>query len=320
MTDLGDVVDDLELGGGVVDIGGDDGPPPEEQPGRKQRGRRRGSGIAKPPQDDQVDTTADREVSDLLQSSQPRPVKEQKTLGDLYAKWGIPRPDFKVQVWRLMPKFYPGGTKADGFYDEYQNALYEEDLLREYGGGTLMVKIVGPNKTDPRHTQPYESMQIELSGEPNYERKHRAAKPVERSMTAPASASNDENPRLAEKALVLISGQADQERAERHRVEDRAAVALGQAQQTVAPLVDAERRRADEVMAVERKRSEEREANLTERIRTERERADVLEQRLDSIERDRPSMGSTLREVADVLKPNSDTGQMAERMLKDVRA
>jgi len=91
----------------------------------------------------------------------------ERSLADLVRQYAIGQlPGFKLQVHRTWPKIAPGGRKMDGFLGEYDRAIGEHDIAREYGGGEyrVIVKGDGPNG---KH---YASVRVDIAGDAKHER------------------------------------------------------------------------------------------------------------------------------------------------------
>lgn len=279
-------------------------------------------------------TMEELEAEELLEGRVlPKPEKNVKTIGDMYAKYRIgDDPDFKVQVWRTWPKMFPGGKKADGFYDSWETALSLEQLQAEYGGGTYRIAIVGPHPTQPRRTKHYDSLSIQLAGDPKYGRVPRALQGQEQAkadavapvgpvppMMMPAA----ESPKLAEAALKMIDGVAEREREDRHRAEDRARERVATQRSMMDPIIEAERRRADDVLEANRRASRQREEMMNERAREDRERQAEERRRMElaahTAGQSRTNFADDLRAMAETgLLKNSDGGGIAKEMLTQV--
>ena len=284
---------------------------------------------AEPPEDQEDEvvppqrTMEELDIAELLPRDFPKPAENVKTLGDLIAKYGVgDNPDFKLQVWRTYPKMFPGGAKADGFYDTWDQPLSEELIQSEYGGGTFRIVVQGPHPTKPNTPKHYDSVTLQLAGEPKYLRVPRALQglPVDAGATPPPlpMMSAGENPKLAETAMKLAVDMADKERSERHRMEERAGASLDRANAMFAPIVEAERRRADDVLAAQRERADSERNSLQQRLEEERNERKRLETRLESLEMNRPSMASELKDLMPLIGPRGDEGKSAERMLESV--
>jgi len=278
----------------------------------------------------------------------PKPVENVKTIGDLVSKYGIgSKPEFRLQVFRSWPKIFPGGRKADGFYDEYDQPIDEGFIARDYGGGTYLVRVVGPQPGTPNGYKHYDSVRVEIAGDPIYSRVPRSQQSREDaavSAAAPApqpimqmAAQQQENPKLAEAALKIVTEAMDKERQEKHRIESKAERNVEQARELLKPLVEAERSRADSVidiekqrsavevgalrdrMEVERQRDAERMAQLRDQLEHERREREELRRRMEQMENGRPSIGQEIRDLMPLLKPEparSGEGlEIAQRVL-----
>lgn len=255
-----------------------------------------------------------------------RPVENTKTLGDIYAKYGVgSNPDFKVQVWRTWPKMLKG-VKIDGFYDTWDQALSEEQLFADYGGGTYRIVVVGPHPQDPQQTKRYESLEVQIAGPPKEDRlpRNRQGTPEGEALAQtahgpvpPMVVREQENPKLVEAAMKVVADVADRERQERRHAEEKAAGSMERAEKLVSPLVDAERRRADDVLKAEREKHEVERKHAEERVREAQERADreiarlqaeremerrqieEIQRKMEAMEMNRPSPAA---EIAELMK------------------
>lgn len=259
----------------------------------------------------------------------PKPSENVKTLGDMYAKYGVgDNPDFKVQVWRSFPKIAPGGKKFDGYYDTYDMPLDLDTIASEYGGGQYRIVIVGPHPSNPRLPKHYDSLPVPLPGDPKWERLPRASQSAAKESDSDGSGvqmpqmPQYENPKLSEQAMKIVAGVADHEREERRRVEARSVRDREESRSFLGPAVDAERRRADDLILSERSKSESERRFLEERISEERQRLveerqsrEEMRQRMESIERSRPSAAQELRELVPLLQKDDST---AREMLTQV--
>lgn len=253
-----------------------------------------------------------------------RPAENTRTLGDLYAKYSVgTNPDFRIQVWRTWPKMLKG-VKIDGFYDTWDQALSEEQLVSEYGGGTYKICVVGPHPQDPAQTKRYESLEVQLAGSPKEDRMPRAkqgtaeAEALAHAPTGhapPLMIREQENPKLVEAAMKVVADVADRERQERRHAEEKAEGSLERAERLVSPLVDAERRRADDVLKAEREKAEAEKRYQEERVREAQQRADreiarahaerdadrqqleEIKRRMEAMEMNRPSAAGELAEL-----------------------
>lgn len=268
-------------------------------------------------------TIEEMEVDELLPADLPKPGQNIKGLGDLYAKYGVgERPEFKVHLYRSYPKIGHGGVKFDGFYDEYDIPITEQQIQSDYGGGQYRIVVVGPHPTNPRLPKSYESHSIGLAGEPNWERMPRAlATPKKESEISPnpppLPMAPTENPKLAEAALKMFERVAESEREERRRVEAKAdAIAANRGAGSDA-VAEAERRRADDLIRAERERAESERTYLERRMNEMREQQESERRRLEQEFRARPSVGEELRALADTGLFNRDDGT-AKAMLEQV--
>jgi len=296
-------------------------PEPEEATDPPKKKRR----VARPKKEQ---TLEELEVDELLEGRVlPKAAQNVKTIGDMYAKYRVgDDPDFKVQVWRTWPKMFPGGKKADGYYDTWETPLSLEQIQSEYGGGTYRIAIIGPHPSQPRRTKHYDSVSVQLAGDPKYERIPRALMGQD---TTPATTDAgvapphpmmvpQESPKLAEAALKMIGGVAERERTDRHRAEERAAARVEAQRGMLDPVIDAERRRADDVLAAERRASTARSEMMDERYREERRAREELRHRVDTMGNSRSSFADELRAMSESgLLGNKGDG-VAEKMLNQI--
>lgn len=269
-------------------------------------------------------TMEELDVEGLLPPELPKPGEVVKTIGDLYAKYGVgDNPDFRVQVWRTWPKMAPGGKKFDGFYDTWDIPISYEQIQADYGGGQFRIVVVGPHPSKPNTPKHYESLSISLGGEPNYNR-------VPRALQGKADVKKDdasgfqipspvgESPKLAEAALKMMQSTAESERSERRRIEDRAEQQRVTAGDAMQPVIEAERRRSDDVIRAERERSQAERQMMDERFREEREESRELKRRMESIEGNRPSIGAEIAALANAGLFKSGDDGMARDMLTQI--
>lgn len=278
----------------------------------------------------------------------PKPVENVKTIGDLVSKYGIgSKPEFRLQVFRSWPKIFPGGRKADGFYDEYDQPIDEGFIARDYGGGTYLVRVVGPQPGTPNGYKHYDSVRVEIAGDPIYSRVPRSQQNREDAAVSAAgsapqpimqmAAQQQENPKLAEAALKVVTEAMDKERQEKQRIESKAERSVEQAREMLDPILNAERRRADAEVKMERERSEaerghlrqqmeadrqrdaERMAQVREQLEEERRAREELRRRMEQMEHGRPSIGQEIRDLMPLLKPEPVRGggdlEIAQRVL-----
>lgn len=277
-------------------------------------------------------TLSDEEVDALLpaEESSLKPEENVKTLEDMYAKYGIgTNPEFKIQVYREWPKMGPGGAKMDGYYESWDQPLSQDDILREYGGGTFRIVVQGPNKSGkPGLGQRYASFQVQLAGDPKYERKPRAASgPSVATSEAVASAQGSlpamplptENPKLAEKAMQLAFETSDREREERRRAEEKAEERARRERDAIAPLVEAERRAGQVALDAVKDRADMERRMLQERLDREREEREELRRQMEESNRARPSITQELADLAKAgLLGNKDDGKHTEALMNQL--
>ena len=297
----------------VIDVEPEAGEPTEENPEgevvatattkRKPRKKPVKKTEAKPPAEQTMDQL---NVDDLLPAKLPKAAENVKTLDTMYAKYGVgDSPDFKVQLWRTWPKMAPGGKKFDGFYDTWEIPIQMEQIQAEYGGGSYRVTVVGPHPNRPNLTKHYDSVSIQLAGDPKWTRVPRALQGSEPKSDNDESSMGRmqmplavENPKLAEAALNILSKTAESEREERRRSEDRVREERERARDNVQPIIETERRHHDTLLAMERRRAEERETAAEERHSESRARFENDRRRMESENHSRPTMAQELSTLA----------------------
>lgn len=258
----------------------------------------------------------------LLPRELPRPKESVRTLGTLQTKYQIgTSQEFMLQLHRVLPKWFPGGIQAQGYITEYRQPVTEEYIAEEYGGGTYKAMVMGPDpKSGPNSMRPYESVLFEISGPPNTERiprSTRAKLDAAGAQATPAGsyvgppAAPTENPKLAEKAMEMATSMAEREREERHRLEDKQATGFEVAKQMFAPVVEAEKRRADDVLAAERQRSEQERKFLEQQMHESRDQVRRLEERLEQMDNGRPSLMTELKELVPMFKGDAEAASAA---------
>lgn len=305
----------------------DDGESDDGESGGKTTTRRRRKSKKNGTSADAAEQTMEElEASQLLPDELPKPAEKVKTLGDMYAKYNIgDNPDFKVQVWRTWPKMAPGGKKIDGFYDTWDTPISYEQIQADYGGGNFRIVIVGPHPSKPGTPKHYESCTISLAGDPNYDRLPRALhgkedkkSDADGGMPGYAVPPPAENPKLAEAALKMMGQVAESEREERRRVEERYERKSEAAGNALNPVIEAERRRSDDVIRAERERSEAERLMMGERLREEREGREELRRRMETVESSRPSIGQEIASLANAGLFRHDDGGVAKEMLTQI--
>jgi hypothetical protein len=120
-----------------------------------------------------------------------------------------------------------------------------------------------------------------------------------------------ENAKLSETAMKLAVGMAEKERDERHRVEERALIGA-------QPAIEAERRRADDLVRLTNERATSERLWLQERLEESRAEHRRLSERLENMEISRPSVASELKELLPLTRPSGDGDKVAERMMESV--
>lgn len=325
---------DIEQAGGT-DVAEDvsDGSEDDEDNGEGAASatkRKRRTKAEKAAAEGRAPTIQELEVNDLLPKDLPDAVESVKTLSDLMARWNIGQdPEFKVDIYRQYPKMFPGGMKADGFYDTWNEPLTNEMIQSEYGGGSYRVAIMGPNPKNASLQKHYDSIVVQYPGEANYSRLPRAmqARQVREQgggdfAQPPPIPMQGEHPKLAEAALSTMAGIVTAEREERHRMGARAETVATAGQAGVQPVVEAERRRADDLIAAERRLVHTEREHMEQRLTEERGRIAALEQRIEEMRMEsqsRPSVASELREVLSMPQFNGGGDRAAsERMLENV--
>lgn len=277
----------------------------------------------------------------------PRPSENVKTLSSMISKYGIgSRPEFRLQVWRTWPKIFPGARKGDGFYDEYDQPIDEGFISRDYGGGTYLLKVVGPDPAAPGGMKHYDSVRVEIAGDPDYTRVPRGQQKADAAAAQPAQPQvqqqqfyREENPKVVEAALGVVQNVVEKEREEKRRLEDRVDKSLAEARQMLAPIVEAEQKRADDVVRIHQERSTIEQRLIAEKLEVqrasdvERERANIRElealrqrdqerldelrkqldgarseheavlRRIEQMENGRPSLGQELKGIIEVMRP-----------------
>jgi hypothetical protein len=275
-------------------------------------------------------TMEDLDLRDMLPAQQMKPAENVKSLGDVIAKYNIGNStEFKLQVWRTYPKIFPGGVKADGFYDTWDQPLTEELIQSEYGGGNFRIVVMGPHPTKPNTLKHYDSISLNLGGNPKYDRQPKAIQQSQASSSSDTAAlpspmmmmGGQENAKLSETAMKLAVDMASKEREERIRVEDKADAKAATALTAVQPAIEAERRRADDLIKAERERNELERRMTQERLDESRAEQRKLLERIEQMEANRPSMASEMKEIMSFMPRPGDGGEggkIAERMMESV--
>lgn len=268
------------------------------------------------------------DVDELLPADLPKPEQNIKGLGDLYAKYGVgERAEFKVHLYRTYPKVAPGGMKFDGFYDEYDIPITEQQIQADYGGGQYRVVVVGPHPTNPRLPKHYGSHSIGLAGEPNWDRMPRALQGQKKKSEGGSNGNppplpvmpSHENPKLAEAALKMFEKTAEAEREERRRLEakfDERSKLAGSGADAVA---EAERRRADDLIRAERDRAESERREARERMEEMKRQMEEQRRRFESEMGSRPSIGQEIAALAQAgMFGSRDDGGTSRALMEQV--
>lgn len=286
-------------------------------------------------------TIEELDTDDLLPKKLPKPVENVKTIGDLCAKYDIgDSPEFKLQVYRTYPKMFPGAMKADGFYDTWNEPIDLEMIQSEYGGGTYRVVVIGPHPTRTNLPKHYDSISVQIPGNPKYDRLPKAMQGREHAddgknsgaqISAPQMPTPTENPKLVESAMKMAFEQAKMEREERREIERRSEERereryqhQSQQQQNYdpskvyEPIVDAERRRADDLLRSERERAESERRFMEERLSEEKRNREEFERKMQVEQSTKRSLAQEVRDLQEAgLFKSGDEG-MAKAMLEQI--
>jgi hypothetical protein len=265
------------------------------------------------------------DIDDLMPKGLPAPDGTLKSLGDLYAKFGIGRhPDMRVYIYRSYPKIGPRGVKVDGFLDEYDTPLTEQQIQADYGGGQYRVVVVGPHPTDPRLPKHYGSIAVTLAGEPNWERKPRATRSHEdyqargAANPPPLPIPAQENTKITEVALKMFQTSASEEREERRRMERKMEEERNSTRALAEPIAEAERRRADDLIQAERERGLTTQRFLEKQLEEQRIALLETKRQMEAMSNSRPSIGAELRELAEAGLFSNREGDAARAMFNTV--
>jgi hypothetical protein len=244
---------------------------------------------------DPNDDPAGDDPAGLLPRELPRPAESQRSLGSMMTKYRIGEdPQFRIQLWRLMPKWLPGGIQGHGYLEEYVHPITEEYIGSEFGGGTYEIRVLGPDPkgTTENSVKRYDSIKVEMAGAPNPERLARSVRAKLDAAQGPGAVGapaqpqmmqQQENPGLATQALKMAADMAERERDERRRAEDKADANAQHARTMFDPVVEAERRRADDVLKVEREARESERRGFEERLRESRDEYRRLEAKVEAM-------------------------------------
>lgn len=347
-NEIDDLVDSLS--GDESDNSEEDASQASEEEGKpraKKRVRRTRKASSKKSGDGKKEesqkTMEELDAEQMLPRKLPKPVENVKTLGDLCAKYEIgDSPDFKLQVYRTYPKMFPGAMKADGFYDTWNEPLDMEMIQSEYGGGTYRVVVVGPHPKSPNLPKHYDSISVQIPGHPNYERLPKAMQGKEHAnddkhqgggqqpQYPPQMPTPAENPKLVESAMKMAFDQAKLEREERRemerRSEERERERQQQAQQQpqydpskfYEPVVDAERRRADDLLRSERERNEAERRFMQERLEEEKRNREEFQRKVETEQNSKRSLAQEITDLKEAgIFKTGDEG-VAQSMLNQI--
>lgn len=278
--------------------------------------------------------TASSEVLDAILPPQKvmKVVEKEKSLGDLMSKYNIGQTtEYCLYLYRNWPKIFPGGIKADGYYDTWQQVLTEEFLMSEYGGGVYRIVVMGPTPDKPQVLKHYDSITISLAGDPNSNRQPRAIQNGAAAVAARESAAAAsipqmhypaaENPKSTEVAMKMATELAKDERQERIRSEERASKMAEIATANMRPLIDMERQRADDLVKAEKERSELERRYLQEQLSVQATEMKIIRERQEEMDRQRESPSETIKNIFALMQGSGDkgeSGKSAERMLESV--
>lgn len=308
-ADLGDEIDNFVSG-----VAAD--PPPK-------RGRRRVNAEAAPKpllptiiDEDDEDDEEDEEPAAALPKELPTPEKGVQTLETLIAKFQIGEdPDYKLQLHRVLPKYFAGGIQAHGYLDEFTSPITQDFIASEYGGGEYSVRVFGPDPTRPGNSQrPYGSVKVVIGGPPNPSRLSRSAQakidaagtstpaPTQSFMMPPA-----ENPELAKQAMKMADDQVKREREDRQAIEKKIDAEREAARRALDPVIEAERRRAEDLLRSERERSDQSMKFMEEKLRESQASMTRLEERIREMSSaPQTSMADELSKIMPLLKGDED--------------
>jgi hypothetical protein len=271
----------------------------------------------------------EEDSASMLPRELPRPAETQRSLGSLLSKYQIGEiADFKIQLHRILPKFFPGGIQAHGYVEEFVHPITEEYIASEYGGGTYEIRVLGPDpKNPPSGICRFDSIRVEMSGAPN---PSRLARSVQAKLDASSGVATpvpmpqqmmvqQENPGLATQALKMAGDMAEREREERRRAEDKQTAIAEASRAMHEPLVEAERRRADDVLKVERERAASERAGLEERLRDSRDELRRLETKVEAMNNaPHVSLSEELGKLIPMIKGDGEAAAAGQRAAESI--
>jgi len=329
VTDVVDAVgDDDRDDDREADADADEGAPRRRRGGRPRKQTKSADDVLAEGGEQKQMTLDELEAVATIQKGLPKPAENVKSLGEMLAKYGVgSNPDFQIALWRTSPKYHKN-VKIDGFYGRFDHAISEEFILATYGGGVYSVRIEGPHPSKPGERKHYDSLPLNLPGDPlldNVPHKVDAsAQGVAPMAPVPAAA---EHPKVVEAALGMLSKQAENEREDRKEAEKRSAMDS----HIVDRVVEAHEKRADDAKSAAAERERLARESADRLLSYERDRANRLEQELDAfreevktmLQQPRQSIASEVGEVLKMFpqpKDDSATTHLAETTIKDMQA
>lgn len=225
-------------------------------------------------------------AASLLPTDLPQPSKEQ-TLGGLIAKYGIGNDSgagYKIQLNRLDPKYYKG-VAIGGFIQEYEHEITQQTIADEYGGGVYQLRVVGPDPKTLNGSRFYESVKIQVAGEPNPSRLPRSQLAAQAKAAAPPPSpppqlpAGSENPAITKITVDVLQKQIENARQDRIMAEQRSR----EVETAPNPLLEAERRHHADMMSAAEERAAIRERNLQEALNRQIEETRRLSERMDAM-------------------------------------
>ena len=253
------------------------------------------------------------EEMDAAQNRRDLPAVEEnvKTLGDLMARYRIGEdPDFRVLIYRLWPKTFPGGILAEGYYATYDQPITEQTVAEEFGGGHYRVAIHGPRPGDTHRTKHYASLVVKIAGEPRTDKipnKGSGAVPM---MPNPAAAGTPlESESLVNRAFTTLHKFAQDEREERRLLEQQRFTANEASRDTIDTIKSVFERTSRELIDAERAAAERERQLHEERMREREERLMALERRYEDERRTAPDPMDTLQRAASLFRNDGESQQ-----------
>lgn len=145
-------------------------------------------------------------------------LEEERSLKDWLDTYGT-QGAFRVGLYRTEPKFVSvrgrGQVKCDGFLNSYDYTITEEDIQRQWGGGTFVLKVTRPGKSGSHQFQKSMQRSVQIAGEPSSENLPGGANTAA-ATPEPAVAAPSENPSVAKELTSLVKELVhDRDRGER---------------------------------------------------------------------------------------------------------